>query len=529
MRKRWRLSISLTRRGYHASYMPSAAKSVSWWVAEFAAKPLAIAAFFVLLALLWTFPLQHVMAYPFVFLFFGAVMCSAWFGGFICGSMAVALSAVLVAFFFMPPLYSMAIGQEFRSFETAFVVCAIAITAVSAAHKRSETAVRSARDELELRVQDRTAELQKSNAELKERESHLRLLTEAIPLQIWRSDASGSIEYGNGDLLEYLGKTAEELSGDGYFEIFHPEDAALVKATLDEARRSGAEFETKARVRGADGLYRRFLIRGNPQLGEDGNLARWYGVHIDIEGQERTMQELLVAQERLSRLSRTLSMAEMAGSIAHELNQPLTALLTDAHACRRWLQAQPANIERATVTAERIVRETTRASEVMRRVRSLFSKSDYVREAADLNQLIRELVRLLRDEAIRRDVSIRMSLSDKVPVLMIDPVQIQQVLLNLITNGMDAMVASPVPRELEILTGMCSKEEVRVTVRDHGAGISAQARDRIFEPFFTTKETGTGIGLAICRTILEEHEGRIWAESLERGTAIHFTLRAKQK
>lgn len=366
---------------------------------EFVGRPLAIAVFFVLVAHLWSFPLQHIMAYPFVFLFFGAIMCSAWFGGFIAGMLAAALSSLLVDYFFIPPLYSFVVGKEFRSFETAFVICSIAITGVSAGRRRSEAAIRSARDELERRVEERTAELQRNNS------------------------------------------------------------------------------------------------------------------------------ELLLAQERLARLSRNLSMAEMAASIAHELNQPLTALLSDANACRRWLQSGPANIDRAASAAERIVRDTVRASEVVARVRALFSRSEYLRVDADLNELVRDLVRLLRDEANRRNVSIRLQLSQSIPPLKIDPIQIQQVLLNLAINGMDAMAHIESGRVLAISTEMLSDREILVSVTDQGSGLSEEVKARIFDPFFTTKQEGTGMGLAICRSIIEEHEGRIWAESLNSATAIHFILR----
>jgi PAS domain S-box-containing protein len=492
---------------------------------EYFARPLAIAVFFVLIALLWTFAFQHVFAYPFVFLFFAAVMCSAWFGGFIAGIMAAAMSSFLVAFFFIPPVFSLSIAQEYRSYVTAFIVCAIAITTVSAARKRTESAIRGSRDLLEAAVEERTAELQQSNAEIKESERRLRLLTEAIPQQIWRTDRSGSIEYANRDLLQYLGISVDELSGDSFFEIFHLDDAASVKANWDEARAAAAKLEVKARVRGADGSFRWFILRANPQFNESGAIACWYGVHIDVEDQERAQQDLLVSQERLSRFSRTLSMAELAAAIAHELNQPITAILSDAHACRRWLQMNPPNLDRAEVTADRIVRDSTRASQVVSRVRSLFSRTDYVREPGDLNAMIRELARLLRDEAMRRRIGIRLQLSEAVPVISLDRVQIQQLLLNLALNGMDSMSTVAASRSLEILTAMSSANEVQVTVRDHGVGLSNETKEHMFEPFFTTKQGGTGMGLAICRSIIEEHDGHIWAEPLDEGTAIHFTLR----
>jgi C4-dicarboxylate-specific signal transduction histidine kinase len=281
-------------------------------------------------------------------------------------------------------------------------------------------------------------------------------------------------------------------------------------------------------VRGADGIYRWFLARSIPQRSEDGEIARWYGIHIDIEQQHSAQQSLVQAQDDLTRLLRTLSMAEMAASIAHELNQPLTAVVTHAYACREWLQSEPANLEKASATAEKIVQESTRASVVVSRVRALFRKEAQVRELASINRLIRELARLLRDEAIRRDVSIRLELTDDLPQLEMDPVQIQQVLLNLAINGMDAMTRVAAPRELIIRSKKLGDGEILVVVEDHGSGIAPAIASRMFEPFFSTKPDGTGMGLAICRSIIEAHDGRLWAEDSKQGGAIlQFTVRAQ--
>jgi signal transduction histidine kinase len=189
------------------------------------------------------------------------------------------------------------------------------------------------------------------------------------------------------------------------------------------------------------------------------------------------------------------------------------------------LNSEPVNIHRAVATSERIVRECTRASAVVSRVRSLFTKTQYVREPTDLNGLIRDLVRLMRDDAIRRNVSVKLRLSDRIPSMNVDPVQIQQVLLNLAMNAMDAMAKSD-GRELEIRSEMSEAGELTVTVKDSGAGLDEQTKARMFEPFFTTKPGGTGMGLSICRSIIEAHQGRIWAEPLSRGAAFHFTLRS---
>jgi PAS domain S-box-containing protein len=495
---------------------------------EYGIKPCAIAGFFVLVALLWTFPLQHVIAYPFVFLFFGAIMGSAWFGGAVAGFVAVVVSSFLITYFFIPPLFSITVAKESQSFLAAFILCAIAITIVSSARKRAEIAVRAARDELEAKVQERTAELQRSNLEIKESERQLRLLTEAIPQQIWRADPGGCIEYCNQHLRDYCGDSQGSLRGESFFGILHPEDAPLFRQGWEVAIASEGRFEVEARVRGADGGYRWFLVRSIPQRTEDGRIARWYGTHIDIEEQYRAQQSLVLAQDDLTRLSRTMSLAEMAASIAHELNQPMTAVVTHAYACLEWLQLKPANLEKASATAEKIVQESTRASAVVKRVRALFRKEARERESVDLNRLIQEMARLLRDEAIRRGVSLRLVLARDLPIAEADPIQIQQVLLNLATNGMDAMTQTPEPRVLTIRSERRSVGAVMVSVEDQGTGIAPEIADRIFEPFFSTKDDGTGMGLAICRSIIEAHDGRLWSNNSSRGGAIfQFTVRTR--
>jgi len=506
----------------------STANQISDWLVEYGLKPFAIATFFVLVALLWTFPLQHLVAYPFVFLFFGAIMGSAWFGGFIAGAWAIVLSSGAIAFFFMPPLYSIAINREVKSYYGAFIACAIAITAISAARRRIEDASKIARDELERRVHERTAELERSNLEILEREQQLRLLTEAIPQQIWRANADGEIEYCNHDLIEFTGESPESLRGDRFFSIFHPFDAPMFRKRWNLARSLGAQFEMELRVHDAYENYRWFLVRGMPQHTSGGKIACWYGVHIDIEERHRSEYALRVAQDDSARWARTMSMAEMAASIAHELKQPLTALMTQAQACRRWLRADPMNSEKATNAAENLVRESARASAVVDRVRSLFSEKDALREPTDLNSLIGEVALLLRDEAVRRGVSVRLELDTEIPRLQVDPIQIQQLLLNLVMNSLEA--ASDTGREGQVT--VCSRfdrpKHVLISVRDNGVGISEQVREKIFDPFFTTKQHGTGIGLSICRSIVEAHDGRIWSDHLEPGAVFHVELEVKE-
>jgi PAS domain S-box-containing protein len=513
---------------YDSSMGPRNVGRLYQWALEYGVKPVALASGSVLAALLCTFPLQHVIAYPFVFLFFAAIIGSAWFGGFVAGLVSVGLSSIVIAYFFIPPLLSMSVAKESRSFFAAYILCAIAISIVSAARKRAENAIRNARDELEVKVHERTAELERSNLEIRESERQLRMLTETIPQQIWRADAAGCIEYCNQHLGDYIGHSGNSLRGAAFFNILHPEDLPLFRQGWEAALLAGERFEAEARVLGEGGNYRWFLIRSIPQRSNNGQIARWYGIHIDIEERHRAQQKLVLAQDELMRLSRNLSIAETAASIAHELNQPMTAVVTQAFACLGWLQRDPANLEKAAATAEKIVHESARASAVVKRVRALYQTESPVREPADMNRLIQELSRLLRDEAIRQGVSIRLALARDLPRLEMDSVQIQQVLLNLAVNGMDAMTQNSSPRELTIRSEKLNELELFVTVRDTGRGIPLDIVDRIFEPFFSTKRQGMGMGLAICRNIIESHNGRLWAtNSPDGGAILQFTVRAQ--
>ena len=220
-----------------------------------------------------------------------------------------------------------------------------------------------------MKVQERTAELERSNLEITESERQLRLLTEAIPQQIWRADAAGYIEHCNQHLHDYTGKPMADLTGESFFHILHPEDAPLYRQGWQEALAMGSRFEEEARV---PGRRRRLSMvpcaQHSATIASTGRIARWYGIHIDVEEQHRAQQNLVLAQEDLSRLSRTMSMAEMAASIAHELNQPLTAVVTHAYACREWLAYCAIMRRRRRATAEKIVQESTpRASSVVSR------------------------------------------------------------------------------------------------------------------------------------------------------------------
>ena len=234
------------------------------------------------------------------------------------------------------------------------------------------------------------------------------------------------------------------------------------------------------------------------------------------------------AQAELARVSRVTTMGELTASLAHEVNQPIAAAVTNANTCLRWLTRDHPDVEEAREAASRIVKDATRAAGIISRVRLLFKKSTPQRELVDVNEAIREMMVLLRSEAMRYNITVRMELAADLPRIMGDRVQLQQVLMNLIVNSIDAMKELDGVRELAVKSQRMEKEEVLVSVSDTGVGLPPQQADQIFDAFFTTKPHGTGMGLRISRSIVESHEGRLWAaDNSPRGASFCFTLPTK--
>jgi len=234
------------------------------------------------------------------------------------------------------------------------------------------------------------------------------------------------------------------------------------------------------------------------------------------------------AQAELARVSRVTTMGELTASLAHEVNQPIAAAVTNANTCLRWLTRDHPDLEEASEAASRIVKDATRAAGIISRVRLLFKKSTLQRELVDVNEAIREMIVLLRSEATRYNITVRMELAADLPRIMGDRVQLQQVLMNLIVNSIDAMKEVDGVRELAVKSQRTEKEEVLVSVSDTGVGLPAQQADQIFNAFFTTKPNGTGMGLRISRSIVESHGGRLWAAgNSPRGASFHFALLTK--
>jgi C4-dicarboxylate-specific signal transduction histidine kinase len=365
-------------------------------------------------ALAITFLLQSTVSTAGYIFFYTAVVASAWFAGKGPGWLAVFLSVLAVAYFFTPPIYSFAVNRQSLPVFVEFAASALIVSWFSSWRRQAEAELRYARDELHLRVEERTAELKRTNEQL---------LTEMAER-----------------------KRAE----DAYYE----------------------------------------------------------------------------AQAEIARVTRLSAMGALAASISHEVNQPLAAVVTNADACMIWLSSDPPNLEEARAAVESIAQQGTRASDVVRHIRAMFTKAAPERSRVQVNDLIREVGTLVEGAALRSQVTLETELAADLQATIGDRVQLQQVIVNLILNGIEAM--SEVverPRRLVIRSQMQNSDEILVAVRDSGVGIAPKDEKRIFDAFFTTKAQGMGMGLSISHSIIEAHGGRLWAtRNNDFGATFQFTL-----
>ena len=359
---------------------------------------------------------------------------------------------------------------------------------------------------------------------LRASERDLGMIVETIPGLVWCAAPNGELNYLNQRLLDHTGTSASDWAQFGWKNLLHPDDAEPTARAWAHAVATGKPLEVQCRLRRFDGVYRWFRALGQAARDGEGGVTRWYGLLIDIDDRKNAEEALRSSEARLSRAIQTATVGEFAAAIAHEVNQPLAAVVTNGQACLRWLSAQPPGIAKAYEAVERIVRDGKEAGEVVRRIRALFKQAAVEKIELDLNELIREVLHLLNGEMARRRVAVETDLRpDLVPVAG-DRVQLQQLVFNLLLNGIEAMDSVvDRPKQLFISSKRSSPETVLVEVRDYGIGL--KDTDRIFEAFFTTKDNGMGMGLAISRSIIDAHQGRLWATSAEGvGTTFSFTL-----
>jgi PAS domain S-box-containing protein len=308
-------------------------------------------------------------------------------------------------------------------------------------------------------------------------------------------------------------------------ERTHPEDRAKWRGAIERAVAEKSDYEVEFRILLPDGSVKHIHTVGHPVLNGSGDLVQFVGSSTDITERKHAEESLRQAQTDLAHVSRATTMGELTASLAHEVNQPIAAALTDANTCVRWLARDQPDLKEAREAASRVVKDAKRAAEIVGRIRLLFRKGASQREVVDVNEVIREIIALLLSEVTRYSILVRPELAEDLPQFMGDRVQLQQVMMNLIMNSIDAMKDMDGKRELIIKSQRAENEELMVSVSDTGVGLPSQQAEQIFNAFFTTKVDGTGMGLRISRSIIESHGGRLWAaDNSPRGASFCFTL-----
>ena len=316
-----------------------------------------------------------------------------------------------------------------------------------------------------------------------------------------------------------------DVSSQLFFERVHPEERARVEREFLEAMRGGRDFDSEYRIARPDGVIKHVQSRAYPVFGKSGELTEYVGTVVDVTERRHGEESVGRMQAEMARASRAVTMGQLMASIAHEVNQPLAALVANANAALRWLEWKDPQIGNARQALARIVRDGNRASEIIARIRALVRKTDALRNPLSLNSVVHEVIVLLTAELRGNDVTVRTDLDERLPLILGDRVQIQQVLLNLIMNAMEAMSAVTTrPRLLAVATA-ADAAGVVVSVEDCGTGLDERVLERVFEPFYSNKPQGMGIGLSISHSIIEAHGGRLWASrNMVSGATFRFRL-----
>jgi PAS domain S-box-containing protein len=358
--------------------------------------------------------------------------------------------------------------------------------------------------------------------QLQEQEKEFREAVETMPALAFVTDPNGNRTFMNRGWLEYTGLSLEEASASGWAKTIHPDDLNRIAERWRTSATTGEPLDYEARLRrGSDGVYRWFLIRAVPVRDKSGKIAKWCAVANDIEDRKHAEQ----LQADFTHASRVSTMGELVASISHELAQPLTVTTANAKASLRWLQRDPPDLTEVRKGTERIVEAGTLASEIISRLRSLYKKSSPKRELVAINEVIGEMAGMLGGQASGHGVLIRIDLKDDLPMTLADRVQIQQVLMNLMLNGIEAI--KDTEGVVTVKSQLGEDGQIEISVNDTGPGLPLGKADQIFDAFITTKPEGSGMGLAISKSIVESHGGRIWANSVgECGATFHFTLPA---
>jgi hypothetical protein len=359
--------------------------------------------------------------------------------------------------------------------------------------------------------------LKETEGALQMREHELLGIIETIPSMLWSTSPAGEPTHNSQRLLEYVGGSFEHFVNRGWVSFIHPDDREESAKAFHRAIETGESYSVIHRVQRADGEYRWHQTRGEPLRDPQGKIIQWYGLSIDIDERKRAEDRLRDTSMKLSRASRIATVAELSASIAHELNQPLMAVLGNAQAAKRWLAAKPPNLTETNTSIERVLRAIRSADETMQHIRALFKRESFEKTEANVPDMIGEAVRLVHEDPKKSAVLIDCDFGGHLPTVSVDQIQIQQVLCNLILNAIEAMEGSRIHPLLKVRANVTDQIEMLIQVIDNGPGVDNT--ETIFDAFVTTKDKGMGIGLAVSRSIVEAHDGRLWAENNPGGGA----------
>ena len=370
-------------------------------------------------------------------------------------------------------------------------------------------------------------ELMTKDEALRQSEERMRLAAAAVNLGIWEWHLATNEIWATNARRAVVGwPSTGKITFEDFIAQVHPEDRSRIRQTINDAIRDGKDYESEYRLVLPDGIVRWMSTRGSIHFDSAGRASRLLGISIDITARKQAELDAQRDRAELSHLSRVALMGEMSASIAHELNQPLAGILSNAAAGQRFIDRGEVNLREIRELLGDIVADGRRASDVVRGIRGMVKKEQMARRPVDLNEVVVDALRMASPDAVLHSCQLETSLDPNLPTIHSDPVQLQQVLLNLAINAFDAMRDTPTSKRKVVITTQSNGDgTVRTSVRDYGVGISKEMQDRLFDPFFSTKTEGLGMGLAIVRSIVESHGGTIIAENADGGgTRFEFVL-----
>jgi PAS domain S-box-containing protein len=452
---------------------------------------------------------------PFAALALCAIAITFWYGGNRPGVLASIIAAVVRTFIFESevPLVSRLM------YDLVFLIFAVLMTQVT-----------KARDELEGRIAERTLALTLANEELRRSEAYLAEAQRLTHTGSWAANMLNGESLHSSEEHSRLYGFDPKQAGPSFADLYqriHPDDRVRVVDAFASASRTRTDVSINYRIVLPDGTTRHVLAVGHPVITPSATTGDFVGFLMDVTERRRAEEErerLRQLQADLTHISRVTTMGELTASLAHEVNQPIAAAVADARTCLRWLERTTPDVDEARAAAARVVTDVTRASQIISRIRQLFTKGRAQREAIDVNEVVEDMIVVMRGETARHRIAIRTELAPDAPRVAGDRVQLQQVLMNLIMNAVDSMKDVPGAREL-VLRSRLTHEGVAIEVSDTGHGVPASHAEDIFNAFFTTKTQGTGMGLSISRSIVESHGGQLRvADNLPRGARFHVNL-----